>query len=96
MAIDLTDKRRNLASNMMQQSVILIDALNALLDLAVEKEALTSGFVDADFEGTSLKHLNASKVDGMVSSARAINTWMDDNGGATSDFARNRLIEVRP
>lgn len=93
MAIDQTAVRRNWASRYVNQMEAFMTAYEKLIDL--ENQAAQAGyvFVDADFAGTALAHLDAATV----ASARTVMTALKTSGfeGGTPPRV-NTLQKLRP
>lgn len=94
MAQDQTDKRRNLASRAMNASIAFVDALLEMQQIAAERP-VAGNFVDADFDGTSLKHMTPAMIGTLIDIVvpNLITNYVDvANGGRNKQV----LNEVRP
>lgn len=96
MAVSDVQKRQNNANNAVIYVRQLLDAMNHLEDLAIERSQFANPFVDADFTPAGIAHLNAAMIGtlydfviGNVSgNASGIATWFLDAGNGN----RNRQI----
>lgn len=88
MATDTTDKALNLASKLVVQATLLMDAVRALDALKQEKEGsgvdYAPGGVAMDFAGTSLKHIDGDAINNVLTTAGVLKDWLattfnDDN-----------------
>jgi len=93
MAIDLTDKALNLASEIVNEAEKFMTALENLRNLEDERAAagITLGDYDADYLLGSLKHIDGAALNGAINtSIPAIWTFM------TANNHDDNLQKVRP
>lgn len=62
MAQDETLKRQSMERNTIIYVTQLLDAINGLNDIQVERSKLVQDFQDADFTPTDLTHLTAAQI----------------------------------
>lgn len=99
MAQDLTEKRRNVASNMVIQGTRLVDAIVALQELQAEF-AQCGTFVQADFDNTALKHLTPGILSAVFAGngvVDSLSAWYGNNTttGNTGVVNKQNLLQMR-
>lgn len=62
MAVNETEKRRNIARNAIIQAIALVNALNALKVLGVERSKLVLDFQTGDFSTQGLDHVDTGMM----------------------------------
>lgn len=94
MAVDTTQKALNLATRLVTQATILMDAVRALDALRQEKEGSGIDFAPAgvamDFSGTDLKHVDGNNINNVLTTAGSLKAWLE------STFNDDNLDAVRP
>lgn len=80
MAQDVTNKKRNVASNTVIHATRLVDALLALDALQEEYNAVTavSAFAQSDFDGTDLQHLTPALINAVYGGGGNIDDLMTE------------------
>ncbi len=80
MAIDATEKRRQMARNFITQSDLLMRAVYGLDTLATEFSSSGLTFQDSDFEGQpGLSHIDAAGMNNVLSNAPALRQHLETN-----------------
>lgn len=93
MAQDQTSKRRNIATNAVTHCTNFLTALTNLIELSAQR-GQSGDFVDADFEGTDLRHLTPGIVGTLFDFVvPSINTNFIDsaNGNRNENIIRQML-----
>ncbi len=95
MAIDVTQKALNLATDLMNACDALMNALERLNDLKDEKESAGVDFTAAAVESAltasaTLKHIDGNSLNNVLTSGAALLAWM------VSNFHDDNLQKVRP
>ena len=96
MAISDQTKRQNNANNAVIYVRQLLDAMNALEDLATERSQFVNPFADADFTPAGIAHMNAAMIGtlydfvigNVTGQASGIAAWFADAGNG----GRNKQI----
>lgn len=90
MAVDQTQKRRNLAADFIVATEQFTDALFELAKLVDEYQRSGITFAETDFsEVESLKHLDVAAMVGVITSATGVRDWLN------TTFNMDNLLKAR-
>lgn len=93
MSVNLTTKRQNAANKAIEASTKIVDGLNDLIEVALERAKWSEDFQPNDFIGT-LVHVDSGIMGTLLD---AVTTSLKDNYVDTSNSGRNQqiLLQVR-